>query len=56
MTMQEVKQEIARLESTKNGDLMHDLEVQDEIMELEVKFLGKSKPEHTVVDCIGCGS
>ena len=56
MTMQEVKEKIAQLENTKNGDLMHDLEVQDQIMELEVKFLGKSKPAHTVAECVGCGS
>ena len=55
-TRQEAKELIASLEAKKNGDVFHDMEIQDQIMEIEVKHFGKTKPEHSPIDCVGCGS
>ena len=49
---------LAKVEFLKEqitGDMFSDMDVKDEIHNLEMKING-TKPEDTMIDCVGCGS
>ena len=53
--MEEIVETIESLKKQLTGDMLNDMNLRDEIHNLEMKLNG-TKPEDTMVDCIGCGS
>ena len=53
--MQEIIETIESLKKQLTGDMLNDMALRDEIHNLEMKLNG-TKPEDTMIDCIGCGS
>jgi hypothetical protein len=53
--MDELRAEIAELESTLTGDMFQDMEIKDKIHNLNMKLTG-TKPTDSHFDCVGCGS
>jgi hypothetical protein len=53
--MEEIIETIKSLKKQLTGDMLNDMNLRDEIHNLEMKLNG-TKPEDTMVDCIGCGS
>ena len=53
--MQEVQDEIKKLESELTGDMFNDMEIRDKIHNLKMKISG-AKPANQEIDCVGCGS
>mgnify|MGYP003628317889 CR=1 FL=1 len=53
--MEELKAQIAELESQLTGDMFQDMDIKDKIHNLEMKLNG-TKPTDSHIDCIGCGS
>lgn len=54
-TIEEMKLEIIRLEASKTGIMMADLDIADKIHNLQMKIDGV-KPMDSHIDCEGCGS
>ena len=54
-TQQELTEQIEGLKLSLVGDMIHDMNLLDEIHRLEMKLNG-TKPENTEIDCEGCGS
>jgi len=52
---EEIEETIKGLEKQLTGDMFNDMALKDEIHNLQMKLNG-TKPEDTMVDCIGCGS
>jgi len=55
LTIEEMEAEIERLEASKTGIMMADLDIADQIHNLRMKING-TKPMDSHFDCIGCGS
>jgi len=53
--MEELLEQIAKLEESLTGDMMKDMEIRDKIHNLQMKVNG-TKPVDTHIDCVGCGS
>tara|TARA_R110002153_G_scaffold34900_3_gene103956 strand:+ start:11128 stop:11289 length:162 start_codon:yes stop_codon:yes gene_type:complete len=53
--MEELINEVAELKESLTGDMLMDMEIRDQIHNLEMKISG-TKPEDTMIDCVGCGS
>ncbi len=53
--MENLKKQVADLESQLTGDMFQDMDIKDKIHNLEMKLNG-TKPTDSHIDCIGCGS
>lgn len=53
--MQEIRNQIQKLENQLTGNLFNDIKTRDQIHNLKMKLNG-IKPTSSEVDCIGCGS
>ena len=55
MNREEMLAKVEFLKEQLSGDMFNDMEIKDEIHNLEMKING-TKPEDTMIDCVGCGS
>ena len=53
---QSIDAQINALESQKTGNMMNDLEIEDQIRDLKLQAGLAQRPEHSQFECFGCGS
>jgi hypothetical protein len=51
----QIQEEINTLTGQLTGDMMHDMELKDQIHNLQMKLDGV-RPMDSMIDCEGCGS
>lgn len=56
MTSQSIESQLLALESQKTGNMMNDLEIEDQIRALKLQSGLAKRPEHSQFECFGCGS
>ncbi len=56
MAPQSIDAQILALESQKTGNMMNDLEIEDQIRDLKLQAGLAKRPEHSQFECFGCGS
>jgi hypothetical protein len=53
---QSIESQLLALENQKNGNMMNDLEIEDQIRDLKLQAGLAKRPEHSQFECFGCGS
>jgi len=53
---QSIEAQLIALENQKTGNIMNDLEIEDQIRSLKLQAGLTQRPEHSQFECFGCGS
>jgi hypothetical protein len=53
---QSIDAQLNALENQKTGNMMNDLEIEDQILDLKLQAGLAKRPDHSQFECFGCGS